>query len=137
MTPEQRQDVQASFAKVAPIAETAAALFYDRLFALDPKLRELFKGDMTEQGRKLMSMLATAVNGLDRIEELVPAVRELGRRHAGYGVTDVDYDTVAAALLWTLEQGLGADFTPPVRESWTVCYTLLAGEMKKAAALAN
>lgn len=135
MTPEQRSLVQTSFAKVAPIAVTAAALFYDRLFTLDPKLRSLFKGDMKEQGRKLMGMIATGVRGLDEIETLVPAVHDLGRRHAGYGVTDADYDTVAAALLWTLERGLGDDFTPQVREAWTACYALLAGEMKKAAAL--
>lgn len=95
LSPEQRQLVQSSFAKVAPIAETAASLFYDRLFTLDPRLRLLFKGDMKEQGRKLMAMIGAAVRGLDQVEALVPVVRDLGRRHAGYGVGDADYDTVA------------------------------------------
>ena len=134
MTPEQKQLVRDSFAKVAPIAPTAAELFYGRLFELDPSLRPLFKGDMKEQGRKLMAMIATAVAGLDKLDTIVPAVRALGKRHAGYGVIDAQYDTVAAALLWTLEQGLGPDFTPATKEAWTACYTLLAGQMKEAAA---
>ena len=114
MTAAQKVLVQQSFAKVVPQADVAAALFYGRLFDLDPGLRSLFKGDITEQGRKLMTMLATAVKGLDRPDELLPAVRNLGARHAGYGVKDEHYDTVAAALLWTLERGLGPDFTPDV-----------------------
>ena len=134
MTPDQKQLVRDSFAKVAPIAPTAAELFYGRLFELDPGLRPLFKGDMKEQGRKLMAMIATAVAGLDKLDTIVPAVRALGKRHAGYGVIDAQYDTVAAALLWTLEQGLGPDFTPATKEAWTACYTLLAGQMKEAAA---
>jgi hemoglobin-like flavoprotein len=134
MTPDQKQLVRDSFAKVAPIAPTAAELFYGRLFELDPGLRPLFKGDMKEQGRKLMAMIATAVAGLDKLDTIVPAVRALGKRHAGYGVIDAQYDTVAAALLWTLEQGLGPDFTPATKEAWTACYTLLSGQMKEAAA---
>ena len=134
MTPDQKQLVRDNFAKVAPIAPTAAELFYGRLFELDPGLRPLFKGDMKEQGRKLMAMIATAVAGLDKLDTIVPAVRALGKRHAGYGVIDAQYDTVAAALLWTLEQGLGPDFTPATKEAWTACYTLLAGQMKEAAA---
>lgn len=136
MTPEQRRLVQESFKKLAPISEVAAAMFYERLFALDPALRALFRGDMAEQGRKLMAMIAMAVAALDRLETIVPAVRELGRRHAGYGVKAADYDTVGRALIGTLEAGLGADFTPPLREAWTACYGLLAGEMKQAAAIA-
>jgi hemoglobin-like flavoprotein len=133
MTPEQQTLVRDSFAKVAPIAPHAAAMFYDRLFELDPTLRMLFKGDMTEQGHKLMAMIATAVLNLHRLDEIAPAVRDLGRRHAGYGVVDAHYDTVAAALLWTLEQGLGAGFTPETRDAWTACYAEIAGEMKSAA----
>jgi hemoglobin-like flavoprotein len=132
MTPEQKQLVRDSFAKLAPIADDAAALFYQRLFTLDPKLRTLFTHDMKEQGRKLMSMIATAVAQLDKVEALVPVLRALGKRHIGYGVRDSDYDTVATALLWTLEKGLGADFTPGVKDAWTACYGVLAAEMKAA-----
>lgn len=132
MTPTQKQLVQKTFGMVAP--QAAAALFYARLFQLDPSLKALFKGDMTAQGRKLMAMIATAVNGLDRPDQLLPAVRNLGVRHVGYGVTDEHYDTVGAALLWTLERGLGAEFTSEVKEAWTVVYTLLATTMKTAAA---
>ncbi len=134
MTPEQQTLVRDSFAKVAPIAPAAAAMFYDRLFTLDPSLRPLFKSDMDEQGRKLMTMIGTAVANLHRIRDIVPAVRDLGRRHAGYGVTDANYDTVGSALLWTLEQGLGPDFTPATKDAWATVYGVLAGEMKSAAA---
>ena len=137
MTEEQIAHVQQSFAKVAPIAQTAAGLFYGRLFEMDPTLRPLFKGDMEEQGRKLMDMIAVVVDGLDRLDEIVPEVQDLGRRHAGYGVEDAHYDTVGGALLWTLEQGLGADFTPDVREAWTAAYGVLATTMKDAAANAG
>jgi hemoglobin-like flavoprotein len=132
MTPQDKELVQASFAKVAPIAPTAADLFYKRLFELDPKLQSLFKGDMTEQGRKLMSMISYVVTNLHRIEELVPAIKDLARRHVGYGVKDKDYDTVGAALLWTLEKGLGPDFTPETRAAWTITYGALAGIMRNA-----
>ena len=134
MTPEQIILVRDSFAKVAPIAPAAAIMFYDRLFVLNPALRPLFKGDMTDQGRKLMAMIGTAVANLDRLGDIIPAVHALGRRHAGYGVDRRDYDTVASALLWTLEQGLGSDFTPATRDAWTSCYGVLSGEMKAAAA---
>jgi hemoglobin-like flavoprotein len=136
MTPVQRTLVQTTFGKVAPIADTAAALFYGRLFELDPSLRPLFKGDLVEQGRKLMQMIGVAVNGLDRLDQILPAVQQLGVRHAAYGVRDQHYDTVATALLWTLEQGLGSDFTPEVKDAWTAAYTVLAGTMKHAAATA-
>jgi hemoglobin-like flavoprotein len=134
MTPESQRLVRESFSKVAPISSTAASLFYDRLFTLDPTLRPLFKGDMQEQGRKLMTMIGTAVANLHRLDNIVPAVRDLGQRHAGYGVTAAHYDTVAAALLWTLEQGLGDDFTPQTRQAWIECYTILAGTMQQPAA---
>lgn len=133
MTPAQKTLVQQSFARVAPISEQAAAMFYGRLFELDPQLRPLFRGDMKEQGRKLMQMLAVAVNGLDRLEEIVPAVQALGRRHLGYGVQDSHYDTVGEVLLWTLQQGLGEAFTADTRQAWAEVYGLLAATMRAAA----
>ena len=133
MTPEQISLVQESFKKVAPISEAAAQMFYSRLFALDPNLKALFIGDMEEQGRKLMTMIGVAVNGLDRLEEIVPAVQNLGRRHGDYGVTPSHYGTVAEALLWTLEQGLGDGFTPDVKQAWTEAYTILSTTMIEAA----
>jgi hemoglobin-like flavoprotein len=133
MTPEQKHLVQTSFAKVAPIADAAAAMFYARLFEVDPALKPLFTADITEQGRKLMRMLGMAVNGLDRLDALVPVVQQLGIRHKQYGVTDEHYDTVAIALLWTLEQGLGSEFTPDVKDAWVAVYTVLASTMKQAA----
>ncbi len=133
MTPDQKHLVRSSFAKIAPIAPAAAAMFYDRLFELDPGLRPLFDGDMEEQGRKLMAMIATAVDNLDTPDAIVPAVRNLGRRHAAYGVRDADYDTVAEALLWTLERGLGSEFDGVTRGAWAQCYGVLAAEMKSAA----
>lgn len=136
MTPAQTILVQKTFAQVAPIADTAAALFYGRLFEIDPALRPLFKGDMAEQGRKLMQMIGVAVNGLDRLDQIVPAVQQLGIRHAAYGVKEEHYSTVAVALLWTLEQGLGAGFTPEVKDAWTAAYTVLATTMQQAAATA-
>ncbi len=126
--------VQQTWKQVDLIRDQAAALFYGRLFELDPSLRPLFKGDMAEQGRKLMNMLATAAMGLDRLDSIVGEVQALGRRHVAYGVQDAHYDTVAAALLWTLEQGLGDAFTPQVKAAWTDAYTLLADTMKQAAA---
>ena len=133
VTNSQKVLVQESFAAVAPIADDAAALFYRRLFELDPSLERMFRGDMTEQRRKLMQMLTAAVKGLDRLDQLVPVVEDLGRRHVGYGVADEHYDTVGAALLWTLEKGLGSAFTPEVKDAWIAVYGLLAGTMKNAA----
>src|SRR5882672_4744802 len=114
MTLNEKNLVQGTFAQVAPIADAAAELFYGRLFEIDPTLKPMFRGDMKEQGRKLMQMLAVAVKGLARLHEILPAVREMGRRHAAYGVRDEHYDTVATALLWTLERALGDGFTPEV-----------------------
>lgn len=126
--------VQESWEQVVPIADTAARLFYQRLFELDPSLRRLFtQTDMSEQRKKLMQMITVAVRGLSRLDELVPAVEALGNRHAGYGVTDAHYGTVATALLWTLEQGLGEGFTPEVREAWIETYTILATVMQNGA----
>jgi len=133
LTAFQKRLVQDSFASIAGIADDAAILFYQRLFELDPSLRGMFRGDMTEQRRKLMQMITAAVKGLDRLEQLVPVVQDLGRRHGKYGVQPSHYDTVGAALLWTLEAGLGRDFTREVKEAWTAVYTLLATTMKEAA----
>ena len=129
MTPEEKELVQSTWKEVAPSADTAAKLFYGKLFELDPSLKPLFKGDIADQGKKLMQMLGVAVAGLDNLGELTPAVAALGRRHVGYGVTDAMYDTVGASLLWTLEQGLGEQFTAPVKEAWTTVYTTLAAVM--------
>lgn len=121
--------VQDTFAMVEPIADKAAELFYGRLFELDPSLKPLFKGDMTEQGAKLMKMIGIAVRGLTDLDSIVPAVKNLGARHVGYGVKEAHYATVGSALLWTLEQGLGDAFTDEVKGAWTEVYTLLADVM--------
>jgi hemoglobin-like flavoprotein len=134
MTPQQVKLVQDSFQKVVPIADTAATLFYDRLFVIAPQVRPLFPQDLTEQKKKLMQMLATAVTHLHEVEKIIPVVQGLGVRHAGYGVTEAHYEPVGAALLWTLEQGLGPVFTPEVKTAWVEAYGTLAGVMKAAAA---
>lgn len=134
MNAQQISLVQESFGHVAPIADTAADLFYQRLFELDPGLRSLFKGDLKAQKVKLMQTLSAVARGLHHIEKLIPVVEELGRRHMGYGVKEEHYQTVGAALLWTLEQGLGDLYTPDVAEAWTAAYTLLAGVMQQAVA---
>jgi hemoglobin-like flavoprotein len=133
LTAAQKTLVQDTFAIITPIADDAAALFYKKLFELDPLLERMFRGDMKEQRKKLMQMLTAAVKGLDRLDQLVPVVEDLGRRDARYGVADGHYDTVGAALLWTLEAGLGRGFTADVREAWATVYGLLATTMKNAA----
>lgn len=134
VTSDQIKLVQDSFELVEPIAEQAAELFYNRLFEIAPELQSLFKGDMPEQQKKLMTTLKVAVSSLKDPDRLIPVVRVLGERHKGYGVVDENYDTVAQALLWTLEQGLGEHFTNDVRDAWTAVYVLLATTMKEAAA---
>jgi hemoglobin-like flavoprotein len=136
MNPKQIELVQSSWKKVTPIADTAAELFYGKLFSLDPSLKPLFKSDMKAQGRKLMTMISTAVGALTRLETIVPAVQDLGRRHVKYGVKDQHYDTVATALIWTLGQGLGESFTPEVKDAWVAVYGVLSKTMKDAAATA-
>jgi hemoglobin-like flavoprotein len=136
MKPEQITLIKSSWEKVKPIADTAAELFYGKLFELDPRLKPLFKGDMKEQGRKLMAMITTAVNSLDNLASIVPAVEDMGKRHVKYGVKDKDYDTVGTALIWTLQTGLGDAFTPPLKDAWVTTYTILATTMKTAAAKA-
>ena len=133
MTPEQIARVQDSWTQVESISDQAAALFYDRLFTQDPALKPLFKGNMEEQGKKLMTMIGVAVKGLDRLDTIVPAVQKLGERHKDYGVKPADYTTVAQALLWTLGQGLGDAFDEDTEAAWTAAYTLLATTMIEAA----
>lgn len=129
--------VQDSFELVKPIAPAAAEIFYTKLFELDPKLKPLFptkkKGAMAEQGNKLMTMLASAVAGLSALDKLVPVLQDLGKRHVAYKVEKSHYDTVGAALLGTLEAGLGDAFTPEVKDAWTKVYTVMASVMIEAA----
>jgi len=133
MTPEKILLVRSSWQQVLPIKDTAAQLFYGQLFELDPSLRSMFKGDMVEQGRKLMMIINTAVNSLDDLGPILGAVEDMGRRHVAYGVTEAHYDTVGSALIWTLGKGLGEQFTPAVKDAWVETYTTLASAMKQAA----
>ena len=132
MTPEQISLVQSTFARIRLHAETAATLFYTRLFTLDPSLRALFRGNMQQQGAMLMRMLALAIDGLHHPDTLLASLQALGQRHVGYGVRARDYDTVGAALLWTLEQALGAQWTEETCAAWSAAYTLLATAMQSA-----
>jgi hemoglobin-like flavoprotein len=137
VTPEQIRLVQDSWRKVqSPVqpAERFAGLFYSRLFALDPSVRPLFKTGLEEQGRKVMAMITLAVSSLTRLDTIVPAVQDLGRRHAGYGVEDRHYTVVGAALVWTLEQELSHRFTAEVEQAWRAAYQILSTTMKQAAA---
>lgn len=134
LTAEQIALVQDSFKKVVPIKEQAASLFYTRLFETQPQLKALFKAPLPEQGRKLMSALAAVVTNLNNLGAVADTIRQLGQRHVGYGVKPADYEAVGAALLWTLEKGLGAGFTPAVKGAWAAAYGLVAEAMKQAAA---
>ncbi|HLH88663.1 MAG TPA: globin family protein [Xanthobacteraceae bacterium] len=130
MTPAQVKLIQDSFAEVAPISEQAAALFYGRLFEIAPEVRPMFKGDMKEQGRKLMTTLAVVVNGLGNLNSILPAASMLAKRHVAYGVTAAHYATVGAALLWTLERGLGPQqWTQELAAAWAAAYATLSGYM--------
>jgi hemoglobin-like flavoprotein len=135
MTPEQVAMVQESFKKVAPIASTAADLFYDRLFEIAPDVRVMFPDDLREQKKKLIGMLGIAVSNLHQLDTIIPAVENLAKRHVGYGVKPEHFQPVGAALLWTLEQGLGADFTPSLKKAWTETYLTLSGIMEDTVAL--
>jgi hemoglobin-like flavoprotein len=137
MTPRQIELVQNSFSMVVPTIESAAMMFYDRLFELDPSLRRMFHGPQAEQARKLGHVLRVVVNGLSRPQQILGAVAELGRRHLMYGVRPEHYATVGAALLWTLQTGLGNAFTAEVREAWTCAYLFLSSTMQQAAANAE
>ena len=129
MTPDQVKLVQDSFAKVAPISETAAVLFYDRLFEIAPAVKAMFPADMTEQRKKLMATLAIVVGGLGNIESVLPAASALAIRHVSYGAKAEHYPVVGAALLWTLQKGLGDAWTPDVADAWTAAYGTLSGYM--------
>ena len=132
MNAAQQTLIRTTFAELVVMPEVAGALFYERLFETSPGLRPLFKNDMRIQGVKFMTMLATVVYHLPEPGQVLPAIRNLAVRHAQYGVKLADYDAVRGALLWTLEQALGPDFTPAAREAWALCYDELAGEMKAA-----
>jgi len=129
MTPEQIKLVQASFAKVTPISEQAAVIFYDRLFEIAPAVKAMFPADMTEQRKKLMATLAVVVNGLSNLESVLPAASALARRHVAYGAKPAHYPVVGGALLWTLEKGLGDAWTPDVAAAWIAAYGTLSGYM--------
>src|SRR3979490_1357236 len=129
MTPDQGKAVQESYAKVAPISETAAVLFYDRLFEIAPQVKAMFPVDLTEQRKKLMATLAVVVNGLGNLQSVLPAASALATRHVAYGVKAEHYPVVGAALLWTLEKGLGEAWTPEVADAWTTAYGTLSGFM--------
>lgn len=129
LTPQQVADVQRTWELCVPIAEIAADLFYAKLFELDPSLKALFPSDLKEQKKKLMTMITTAVRSLKDLDALVPVVQALGKRHVAYKVTDKDYGTVGAALLDTLEKGLGKEWTPPVKEAWIGVYGVLSSVM--------
>jgi methyl-accepting chemotaxis protein len=133
MTPEQIQLCKSSWANVVPIADQAAALFYQNLFEADPSLKSLFKGDMEEQGKKLMDMISSAVRLLDKPDVLIPVVQRLGAGHVKYGVEDSHYETVGGALIKTLSMGLGDAFTPETEEAWLAAYTILSSTMIDAA----
>lgn len=134
MTPQQIHQVRDSFALLAPKADAAAALFYARLFQVDPELRQLFRGNLHEQGAKLMQMIAAAVKLLDRPDALLPVLRQLGARHQDYGVLPAHYASVGAALLDTLAVGLADDFDAPTRSAWVAMYALVSRTMLEAAA---
>jgi hemoglobin-like flavoprotein len=129
MTPTQIELVQTSFAKVVPIADTAAALFYGRLFEIAPEVKPLFKGDIREQGRKLMTTLGIVVKGLSNLDAVLPAAKSLALKHVSYGVKPAHYPPVGEALIWTLEKGLGDDFTSEARDAWGAAYRALSGAM--------
>jgi hemoglobin-like flavoprotein len=134
MSPDEIALVRSSFNKVRPISVQAAELFYGRLFEVAPGVRALFKGDMAEQGAKLMATIGMVVASLDRLEKVLPAVQELAKRHVGYGALPAHYAVVGDCLLWTLGQGLGAEFTPDTHAAWAKAYSVLSGAMIEAAA---
>lgn len=133
MTPRELELVHATFTRVED-TDALAAMFYRRLFALEPSLRSLFKGDMEDQGQKLVTTLAMAVNGLRKLELLAPALEMLGRRHVAYGVKDEHYPIVRRALVDALAESLGDTFTNDARAAWENAYDTIAGTMRRAAA---
>ena len=137
ITLQQKELVKKTWVMVVPIADTAAELFYGRLFELEPSYKAMFKNDMTEQGKKLMKTINIAVEALDDLEPLIPTLKQMGADHAGFGVKDRDYNVVGASLLWTLEKGLGDAFTDEVKNAWGAVYEVLASVMKQGAAEAD
>lgn len=129
MTPDQVTLVQQSFSKVAPIADQAATIFYDRLFEVAPQVKAMFPADMSEQKKKLMATLAVVVGGLTDLPSILPAASALAKRHIAYGAKPEHYPVVGSALLWTLEKGLGSAWTPDVAAAWTAAYGTLSGFM--------
>ena len=129
MNPTQIRLVQDSFAKVASISDQAAVMFYDRLFQVAPAVKAMFPADLTEQRKKLMTMLAVVVNGLSNLEAILPAARTLAKRHVTYGAKPEHYPVVGGALLWTLEKGLGDAWTPETASAWTAAFGTLSGYM--------
>jgi hemoglobin-like flavoprotein len=134
LTPDQIELIRASWRKLLPDKERVAKMFYARLFEMDPSLKLLFKGDLDAQGRKLMAMISTAVDQLDRLPDIAPAVRALGDRHIAYAVEPAHCVTVGAALLATLEAGRGDLFTTEMSAAWAAAYTVLADTMRRASA---
>jgi len=133
MLPKQKKLIQETWAEVMPIADRAAAIFYQRLFEIDPSTRALFNTtDMAQQRKKLIQVLSVAVSSLDNLGALGKTVEDLGRRHAGYGVKDAHYDSVGVALLWTLEQGLGKAWSPEAAAAWKEVYGVLSSIMRLA-----
>jgi hemoglobin-like flavoprotein len=137
VTPQQVELVKKTWVMVVPISDKAAELFYGRLFELEPEYKSMFKGDMMDQGKKLMKTINIAVESLDDVEPLIPTLKQMGADHAGYGVKERDYNVVGAALLWTLEKGLGDAFTDEVKNAWGAVYEVLASVMKAGAAEAE
>lgn len=133
LTRDQIAAIQASFVRVVPIRTMAAEIFYTRLFAIAPHTRPLFQGDLKQQGDKLMTTLGVVVAGLDDLEALLPAARDLAARHVTYGVTPSDYEPVGQALLYTLEKGLGDHWTPELKAAWAAAYATVSEAMVEAA----
>ena len=129
MTPEQVKLVQQSFSRVAPIADQAATIFYDRLFEVAPQVKAMFPADMSEQKKKLMATLAVVVGGLSDLPAILPAASALAKRHVAYGAKPEHYPVVGSALLWTLEKGLGGSWTSDVAAAWAAAYATLSGFM--------
>lgn len=123
--------VKETFGLVATIpAETVGDLFYKRLFEIAPEIRPMFeRTSLPEQSRKLISMLAYVVGKLDNLSSIIDEVEKLARRHVKYGVEPKHYQPVGAALLWTLEKGLGDHWNEEVKEAWTRCYSTLSNAM--------
>jgi hemoglobin-like flavoprotein len=133
MTPAEIKLVQDSFARIGPISDQAAEIFYGRLFEIAPQVRAMFPDEMSEQRRKLMTTLAIVVNGLGNLDATLPAAGALAKRHVSYGATPAHYPIVGGALLWTLERGLGRAWTPQVAAAWSTAYATLSGFMIREA----